>query len=91
MLNKKEVKRLKSEAHHLKPELNIGKEGITNSFINSLHQAFNTKELLKIKVLDNCVEDFEHIKNTILESSDIEIIQKIGRTLVLYKPEQNPN
>jgi len=44
---------LKSLAHSLKPILQVGKEGITEASIGSLEDALNTRELLKVKVLES--------------------------------------
>ena len=86
MLDKKQIKRLKEEAHFLKPLLNVGKEGFSDSFVESLYQAFNTKELIKVKYLDNSPEDRNSIKEKIKGLKDIELVQQIGHTFVLFKP-----
>jgi len=44
--------RLKALAHPLKPILHIGREGVTPHALDAVRQAFNTREILKVKVLD---------------------------------------
>lgn len=85
MLSKTEIKQLKKEAHHLKPELNIGKEGFSEQWRESLYQAFNTKELLKVKVLDNSSDDRFSVKDELAKLSDITLVQTVGNVLTLYK------
>jgi RNA-binding protein len=85
-MNKKLQAKLKEQAHYLKAELNVGKEGFTESFKESLLEAFNTKELLKIKFLDNSPETTSSMKEKILNIAEIEFVQQIGHTFVLYKP-----
>src|SRR5690606_27751450 len=49
-LNPKQRSQLRSLAHHLKPILQIGKDGVTAAALDAVSQAFNTRELLKVKV-----------------------------------------
>lgn len=53
-LTSKEKRYLRAEGSHLKPEVRIGKEGISNGTIETLENSFRTKELVKIKLLDSC-------------------------------------
>ena len=86
IIEKSELKRIKQIAHHIKPEFNIGKEGISKSFIQSLQQAFNTKEVIKIKILDNCSEEIDVIKIKLFNDTGFIFIQKIGHVLTIFKP-----
>ena len=43
-------------------------------------------EIMKINVLKNCDEDLHELGNTIAERSNTELVQIIGRKIVLYKP-----
>lgn len=81
-MHKNEIKKL---ANHLKAEFNIGKEGISASFITSLYQAFQTKEILKIKKLDNCKIEKKEIVKSLEKNGDIRCIQIIGNVFTLYK------
>ncbi len=85
MLSKQEIKKLKQEAHHLKAELNIGKDGFSKIWLKSLYQAFNTKELLKVKVLDNSASNRFDVKAEVEKLKDIELVQVVGNVLTLYK------
>jgi RNA-binding protein len=91
MLEKAMIKKLKSEAHHLKAELNIGKDGLSNEFITSLNQAFNTKTLLKIKRLDNCPIEKEEIVSFFKTTEKIVFVQNIGNVFTLYKEKDQEN
>ena len=86
MLDKKQIKRLKEQAHFLKPLMNIGKEGFSQEFTRSLLDAFNTKELIKIKYLDNSAETKDTVKAKIKKLHAVELVYQIGHTFVLYKP-----
>lgn len=67
--------------------LQIGAEGVSGPFLQSLEEAFNTRELLKVKVLDTSDVDVREAAQTITRELDrIHVAQTIGRTLVLYRP-----
>ena len=48
---------LKSLASVIDPVLQIGKSSLTPEYIEAVREAFNTRELLKINVLKNCLDD----------------------------------
>lgn len=85
MLTSKQVKFLKKEAHTLKPIFQIGKGGLNNDMLTQIRQALEKRELIKITLLQNTDEDVESVKEVIQEDMNIDVIQIIGHTLVLYK------
>jgi RNA-binding protein len=77
---------LKSLAHPLKPILQIGKEGFTDSVARTIEGALRTRELLKVKVLEAApVEARELAEELTAALPDVHLVQSIGRTLVLYR------
>lgn len=78
---------LKSLAHALKPIVHIGKEGVTETVIGTVEDAFRTRELLKAKVLEAAPVSAREAAAA-LESgvNDVHVVQTIGRTIVLYRP-----
>jgi RNA-binding protein len=85
-LTAKQRAHLRSLAHRLKPILHVGKEGVTDTVLESVSTGFNTRELMKVKVLEAAPESARDIGETIAsEFSDIAVVQVIGRTLVLYR------
>lgn len=91
-LTSKQRAHLRSLAHHLKPVVHIGKDGINESTIGAAEEALNTRELLKIRVLDAAPMDARGAGNALAEKiDDAELVQVIGNVLVLYKPfSENP-
>jgi RNA-binding protein len=78
---------LRKLAHDLKPILQIGADGVSTPFLESLEEAFNTRELLKVKVLDTADVDRKEAATAIQEAGlGMEVVQVIGRTLVIYRP-----
>jgi RNA-binding protein len=77
---------LRALAHQLKPILHVGKEGVTKPALRTIDDAFNTRELLKLKVLDSSPETVRECGEKIANELDgVELIQVIGRTVVLYR------
>jgi RNA-binding protein len=86
-LNPKQRQFLKGLAHALKPLLHIGKEGVTETVLRSIQSAFNSRELLKVKVLDAAPESAASSGEQIAAGLDrVEVVQVIGKTVVLYRP-----
>lgn len=82
---------LKSLASTLNPIFQVGKSNLTPEFVAAIDEAFNTKELLKIAVLKNCMDDPNEIAQTIAERTHSQVVHVIGRKIVLYKPDRkNP-
>lgn len=78
---------LKSLAHHLKPVAFVGKEGVTDATIRSIQEALNTRELIKVKVLEAAPDDVR-VTGAELEQriDDAQLVQTIGRIAVIYRP-----
>ena len=87
-LNTKQIKKLKSVSHHIKPIITIGKEGVNEGVINSITEYLERHELIKIKFNKNKSE-----KNTLSEnitnSTDSGLVSIIGNTLIIYKQSTN--
>ena len=87
-LTSKQRAHLRSLAHHLKPIIQIGSEGVTDAVLKTVEEAFNTRELLKVKVLDGAPEGPRETADRIRAGlEDVEVAQTIGRTIVLYRPD----
>ena len=82
---------LKSLAHELQPVVQIGKDGVTPEAAESVREAFNNRELLKVQVQKNCFDDLQTIADTLAGRTRSQVVQVIGRKIVLYKPDpKNP-
>lgn len=84
MLTGKQKSYLRSEAHHLQPIFQIGKGGLTEPIIKQIEEALEARELIKVSILQNCEEDKTEIAGR-LQETGIEVVQVIGKILVLYK------
>lgn len=82
---------LKSLASTLDPIFQIGKSSLTPEFTEAIGEAFNNKELIKIAVLKNCMDDPREIADALADRTHAQVVQVIGKKIVLYKPDKkNP-
>lgn len=77
---------LKAEAHHLKPIIQIGKNGLNNEIKTSIRNALDARELIKVTLLQNTDENIHDVAETLEEEIGLDTVQKIGRILSLFKP-----
>ncbi|HEX6925869.1 MAG TPA: YhbY family RNA-binding protein [Longimicrobiaceae bacterium] len=85
-LTPKQRAQLRSLAHPLKPILHLGKDGLTEAVLQSILEAFNSRELLKIKVQSAApLSAAEAGAEIAARLPEVEHVQTIGRTVVLYR------
>ncbi|NMO94880.1 ribosome assembly RNA-binding protein YhbY [Paenibacillus lemnae] len=89
MLTGKQKRHLRSLAHHLDPVFQVGKGGSNEHLIRHINEAIEKRELLKVSVLNNCLEDPREIANELVEGTGAELVQVIGKTIVLYKESRD--
>ena len=66
----------------------IGKGGISENLINQVSDALRKRELIKLRVLDNCEYSAKEASLEIAEKTGSEVVQVIGSRFVLFK--RNP-
>ena len=85
MLTGKQKRHLRALAHHLKPIFQVGKGSTNDHLIRHIEEALEVRELIKVSVLNNCMDDPKEIGVELAERSGAELAQVIGKTIVLYK------
>lgn len=85
MLNGKEKRYLRSLANPLEPVVQVGKGSVTDSVLFSLNEALEARELVKVKVLKNCLDEVSNVAEELAGQSKSELVQVIGRNVVLYR------
>lgn len=87
-LTSKQRAHLRALAHPLKPIVQVGNEGVSPALLKTVEEAFNTRELLKVKVLEGAPEDPRETADLIVAAlKGVHVAQTIGRTVVLYRPD----
>ena len=76
---------LNSQAHSLKPIIQIGKNGLNDQIKTSVRQALDARELIKVTLLQNTDENIHEVAEILEEEIGVETVQKIGRILILFK------
>lgn len=85
-LNTKQKQFLKGLAHPLNPLVQIGKEGLSSGLIAMTNQELSHHELIKVKLGSNSGLDKHETSVEIAEKTESTLVQLIGKTFVLYKP-----
>ena len=83
--NSKQRAYLKSLAMELQPVVQVGKSGLTPELTAAAQEALDARELIKISVLQNCAEDPREMAQIIADRTHSDVVQVIGKKIVLYK------
>ena len=88
-LRGKQKRFLRAQANHLQPIFAVGKEGLTDQWLAQLNGALDRRELIKVNILQNADVTTAELKDFIEWGTDIQVVQSIGRVLVLFKVSAN--
>ncbi|HEX2572415.1 MAG TPA: ribosome assembly RNA-binding protein YhbY [Polyangia bacterium] len=81
----KQRRYLRGLGHHLDPVVHMGKEGLTEGLMQALDAALTQHELIKVR-LGEAAGDARHgIAEALAEAVTAELVQVLGRTLLLYR------
>ncbi len=82
---------LKSLAQKIEPIFQIGKNGLTPEITEAIDLALEAREIVKISVLQNCLEDPRDMAGMLSERTKSITVQVIGKKIVLYRAsKKNP-
>ena len=84
-LSSRQKKFLRSMGMELDPVVMVGKEGLTPTVVMAAREAIKKRELIKIRVQQNCMEEPEDVITMLTERADADLVQIIGRNGLLYK------
>lgn len=76
---------LKSLAMNLDPVLQVGKSSVTPELTAAVEEALEARELIKISVLKNCLDDGSDMAQMLAERTHSQVVQVIGKKIILYK------
>ena len=91
MLTSKQRAYLKSLAMELDPIILLGKAYLTTENEKNVDEALAKRELVKVGVLKNCDDDPREIAETLAEHTRSEVVQVIGKKIVLYRQGKDKN
>lgn len=84
-MNSKQRAYLKGLAMNINPSFQCGKGSITPGFTEAIRENLDANELIKITVLNNCDDDPREIAQLLSDRTGSEVVQVIGKKIVLYK------
>lgn len=80
---------LKGLAMNIEPIYQVGKSSLTPELTKGLEEALEARELIKVTVLKNCLDDPKEIAQMVAERTHSEVVQVIGKKFVLYKESKD--
>ena len=88
-MNSRQRAYLGSLANNIDPIFQIGKASLTPEIIEALDAALEKRELIKVSVLKNCIDDPKEIASVIAERTNV--VKVIGKKMIFYrKAKKNP-
>ena len=82
---------LKGLAQTMEPIFQIGKNSLTPENTKAIAEALEARELIKISVLKNCADDPKELASMLAERTHSQVVQVIGKKIVLYKEGKDKN
>ena len=89
-MNNKQRAYLSSLASDMNPIMQIGKSSLTPEYITSVDEALAARELIKISVLNNCLDDPKEMAQVMAERTHSEVVRVIGHKIILYRAAKKP-
>ncbi len=87
-LSSKQRKYLRGLGHHVEPTVYVGKEGISANVDQSVLDALKTRELIKVKLGQNCEVPKKEAAEQLAQASRAVLVQLIGKMVLLYMPNK---
>ncbi len=82
---------LKGLAMTMDPIFQIGKNSMTPELTKAIDEALEARELIKVSVLKNCMDDPRTLAQTLAERTHSQVVQVIGKKIVLYREGKDKN
>jgi RNA-binding protein len=82
---------LKGLANTLTPIVQVGKGGVTENIIRQVDDALEAREIVKGRVLKNCIEGVRDVADKLAERTGAQVVQVIGNNFVLFRPSKEKN
>lgn len=84
-MTSKERANLKGQAMNIDAIFQIGKASLTPELVSAIDEAIEKRELIKVSVLQNCDDDPLELGRMLAERTRSELVQVIGKKIVLYR------
>lgn len=84
-MNSKQRAFLRSLANNINSIFQVGKNGISENLIKQVDDALESRELIKLNVLETSPDDIEEVANSIAERTNSILVQIMGNKITLYR------
>ena len=85
-LKSKQRAQMRGLANHIDTILHVGKDGIGDNLVKQADDALEARELIKGKVLENCMLTSREAAEELAQKTRSDVVQVIGTKFVLYRP-----
>jgi len=85
MFTSKQRSVLRSMAQTIEPIGQIGKGGVSDNMVKSFSDALDSRELIKLTLLNNSEDDVKSVSISLAEKLGAEVVCTIGHKIVLYR------
>lgn len=86
-LSSRQRTQLKARAHHLKPIVRVGQAGLSDAFVAEVDRALADHELIKVRIDTDDREARDAAADEISTRTASAQVQRVGKTLVLWRPK----
>lgn len=86
ILTGKQKRFLRGLGSTMEPIIQIGKGGVVPGIIQQADDALEARELVKVRILNNCLEDRREVAGVLAKECGAALVQIIGHTFLLYRP-----
>ena len=84
MINSAQRKSLRKQAHHLKPSVFVGKEGMTDTLVGAVNESIGAHELIKVRFV-GFKDSKKDLAGQLAKRSGSELVGMIGHLAILYR------
>ncbi len=85
MLSGKQKRFLRGGSTPSFTDLSSRENGVSEAMCKDIVDALEKRELLKVQVLQNCMDTPKDVAGELAEGTNAEVVQVIGKVIVLYK------
>ena len=89
-LSARERRRLRAIAHQLDPVVTVAEKGLTDGVLAEARRALIDHELIKARIQLEDRDDRRAVGDALCSQLNAELIQRIGKVLVLYRSNPEP-
>ncbi|MDQ6964876.1 MAG: ribosome assembly RNA-binding protein YhbY [Mariprofundales bacterium] len=87
MLDSKQRKRLKAEAHHLKPVIRIGQGGLSDGVVQETDRTLDHHPLIKVHIHNGDRAERARLAQSLADAVAADLVHSIGKVTILYREQ----